>query len=130
MSASGLDVDADALDDGARSVRAAVADGTFEPMCFAWGSGYGHDGLTAAVVRLTTDADQAVDQLAARGEAIAVTLVEQAESYRATDACTQQRFGGPGLGPTSPLAPPAPSFGTSPYPALQPSAAPSGAGNG
>lgn len=128
MSASGFDVDADALDDGARSVRAAVADGTFESVCVAWGSSYGHDALTAALLQFTTDADQAVDQLAARGEAIAVTLVEQAETYRAIDAGTQQRFGGPGIGPTSPLLPPSPFGGTSPYPALQPSATPSGAG--
>ena len=90
-----------------------VADGTFESVCVAWGSSYGHDALTAAVIRFTTDADQAVDQLAARGEAIAVTLVEQAETYRAIDAGTQQRFVGPGIGPTSPLLPPSP-FGGAP----------------
>ena len=112
MSGNGFEVDPEALDEAAGKIRTAVADGTLETQCFAWGNGYGHPGLSAALRTFVADVDTGVDQLAAKAEALAVDLVDQAADYHAVDASAQGRLTNPFLAPApvtpGPWAPPAP----------------------
>lgn len=129
MSGGGFEVDPEALDGAAGKIRTAVADGTLELQCFAWGTGYGHDALSAAVLTFMTDVDQGVEQVAAKAEALAVSLVEQAEDYRTVDTCVQGQLTNPFLAPApfapaQPFAPVSPFAGGSPAFPAAPSAGP------
>lgn len=103
----GFAVEPDVLDQAAGAIRTAVEDGTTQTQCLAWGNGYGHDALSAAVVTFTTDADRGVVQLSEKAEALAVGLELVADAYREADAGVQSTFTGPV---------PTPSPGPSPVP--------------
>lgn len=91
----GFEVEPDVLDTSAGSIRSAVETGSTQTQCIAWGSSYGHDGLSAAVVTFAADVDQAVVQLGEKAEGLALGLEIVADSYRGTDSGVGNLFGVP-----------------------------------
>ncbi|HEY8718167.1 hypothetical protein [Pengzhenrongella sp.] len=120
-SINGFSVDYEALGSAAKKITSTVADGTLEKQCIAYGTNYGHDALSAAVITFTDAVDLGVEQFAAKTKDLAVGLTEQVENYRAVDVRVQNLFENPdALSSQSPLTPLSPLALNQLLPGLKP----------